>query len=129
MRFTTSQSIPKGHKKYFRLQGLPKSLKKAIHSFIIATSIRKIRLGGAPFHSSMLVNPSTFTDVQISVKGKIQEYIEILNKQLTMVNDSYIISEIKEVWDNDFKHLQKSHNWDFILNTIIGLLEDIEILF
>ena len=120
--------IPKGHKKYFRVQGIPKSLKKAIHSFIIATSIRKIRLGGGPFHASMLVNPSTFTDVQISVKGKIQEYIELMNNQLTMVKNTYIISEIKEVWDNDFKHLQKSHNWDFILNTIIEILKDIEIV-
>ena len=120
--------IPKGHKKNFRLQGLPKSLKRAIHSFIIATSIRKIRLGGVTFHSSMLVNPSTFTDVQISVKGKIQDYIEILNQQLKMVNDSYVISEIKEVWDSDFKHTQESHNWDSVLNTINGLVEDIKIV-
>ena len=120
--------IPKGHKKTFRLEGLPKSLKKAIHSFIIATSIRKIRLGGTNFHSSMLVNPSTFTDVQISVKGKIQEYFEFLNRQLTLVHDSYILSEIKEVWSNDFKHLQKSDDWDLILNTIIGLLKEIEVI-
>ena len=76
----------------------------------------------------MLVNPSTFTDVQISVKGKIQEYLEFLNRQLTLVHDSYILSEIKEVWSNDFKHLQKSDDWDLILNTIIELLKEIKIV-
>ena len=76
----------------------------------------------------MLVNPSTFTDVQISVKGKIQEYIEILNQQLKMVNDSYIISEIKEVWDNDFKDIQEYYDWETVLNEINGLVESIEIV-
>ena len=120
--------IPKGHKKTFRLNGLPQSLKDAIHSFLIATSIRKIREGGISFHSSMLVNPSTFTEVQISVKGKIQEYIEFLNQQLKRVNNSYIISDIKEIWDNDFKDLHISHAWEFVLNTIKELIDDIEVV-
>ena len=115
--------IPKGHKKNFKLEGLPKSLKNAIHSFLIATSIREIRQAGIPFHSSMLVNPSTFTDVQISVKSKIQDYIEILNQQFKYSSDdSDLISEIKEVWDTDFEYLHKSYSWDFVLNKIKELI-------
>ena len=122
--------IPKTHKKDFRLEGLPKSLKDAIHSFLIATSIRTIREGGGDFHSSMLVNPSTFTNVQISVKSKIQEYIEILNNQLGRhgVKNSWIIPEIKETWINDYENLHELHNWELVLKTIKGLIEDIEVV-
>ena len=121
-------SIPRGHKKTFRLNGLPKSLKDAIHSFLIATSIRKIREGGMPFHSSMLVNPSTFTNVQISVKSKIQDYIGILNQQLSIFQDSFLISDIKDIWDNDFNDLHTSHDWDSVLNNIKELIQDIEVV-
>ena len=121
-------SIPKGHKKTFRLNGLPKSLKDAIHSFLIATSIRKIREGGMPFHSSMLVNPSTFTNVQISVKSRIQDYIGILNTQLAMFNNSFLLSDIKDIWDNDFNDLHESYNWDSVLNNIKELIQDIEVV-
>ncbi len=125
---TIDYCIPKKHRKDFRLGGLPKSLKTAILSFIIATSVRKIRLSGVAFHSSMLVNPSTFTDVQISVKGKIQDYIDLLKIQLKRVNDSFIIPEIKEVWDNDFKDIQEFNNWDSVLNTIKGVVEEIKVV-
>ena len=121
-------SIPRGHKKTFRLNGLPKSLKDAIHSFLIATSIRKIREGGMPFHSSMLVNPSTFTNVQISVKSKIQDYIGILNQQLSIFQDSFLISDIKDIWDNDFNDLHTSHDWDSVLNNIKELIQDIKVV-
>ena len=119
--------IPRGHKKEFRLKELPRSLKNAIHSFLIATSIRMIREQGIAFHSSMLVNPSTFTDVQISVKGKIQDYIEIAN-QLLNIRDSVLISKIKKVWEDDFQDLHESNNWDLVLSTIKKLIEDIKVV-
>ncbi len=120
--------IPKGHKKTFRLEGLPKSLKNAINGFLISTSIRIIREGGGDFHSSMLVNPSTFTNVQISVKSKIQDYIDLLKSQLYNVSNSWLLSEIKETWNNDFEDLHDLYNWESIVNIIKELIVDIEVV-
>ena len=62
------------HKKDFILERVPKSLQDAIKSYILATTIRWVD-GYKNKHSSMLVNASCYSDVQISIANKIERYL------------------------------------------------------
>ncbi len=66
--------IPYKHTKTFELQLLPTSLKEAINCFLLSCAIRDIR-GQTTAHMSMLINASRFTDVQESVRDRVEEYV------------------------------------------------------
>lgn len=67
--------LPAKHKKDWRPQSLPPSLKEAIEVFVLVRAIRLAK-GQTDAHNSMLVNVSRFTAVQSSVKLLIDEYLK-----------------------------------------------------
>ena len=73
--------IPLKHKKTFVLKGLPESLKEAIASFLISKCIRNIR-HDAHEHCSMLINVSTFVNVQNQIKDKVLDYIDEVSDEI-----------------------------------------------
>lgn len=73
--------IPLKHKKTFVLKGLPESLKEAIASFLISKCIRNIRYD-AHEHCSMLINVSTFVNVQNQIKDKVLDYIDEVSDEI-----------------------------------------------
>jgi hypothetical protein len=75
------KSISLGHRRTFILKDLPKSLKEAIASFLITKCIRNIR-NDAHEHCSMLINVSTFVDVQNQIKDKVLDYIDEISNEI-----------------------------------------------
>lgn len=68
---------PFGHGITHRLDGLPESLKDAIRLYFAANAIRDIR---EPVRqpTSMLVNVTSYNDVQVSVHSQVQEFAKVL---------------------------------------------------
>lgn len=73
--------LPMKHKKTFTVKHIPNSLKEAICSFLLAKCIRNLR-NDASEHCSMLINVSTFVDVQIQLKDKVLDYLKDLSDQV-----------------------------------------------
>ena len=72
--------IPLKHKKTFIVKTLPNSLKEAICCFLLAKCIRNLRQDASE-HCSMLINVSTFVDVQIQLKDKVLDFLKELGDQ------------------------------------------------
>lgn len=73
--------IPENHLRTFALKDLPRSLKEAIASFLITKCIRNIR-HDAHEHCSMLINVSTFVNVQNQIKDKVLDYIDEVSNEI-----------------------------------------------
>jgi hypothetical protein len=109
--------IPTPHKSNLIVEDLPKSLEKALLSFILANTIRDLRNEG-PTHRSMLVNVSRFTDVQENVADlidsrlrKIQQDIRHysqLTEEEAHLNSS--IASLYEVWKEEYSAVEFSWN-------------------
>ena len=108
------------HKKDFILERVPKSLQDAIKSYILATTIRWVD-GYKNKHSSMLVNASCYSDVQISIANKIERYlIKIadslkasagLDDKKAEKNYTYY-RELKTFWKENFLKDRPKIVWD-----------------
>lgn len=70
------------HKKGYddELKRLPESLKDAIRLFLINIAIRNLR--NQKKHNSMLIHISRFTNVHIKVKKLVEEYFDLLEKDI-----------------------------------------------
>ncbi len=105
--------LPAKHKKSFKMEKLPRSLKEAIASFFIVNTIRDLR-GHNNTHRSMLINVSIFIDVQNSVKLLVEDFVK--EQQISIKNYGKMgefalkkdsISFIKEVYENHFAGLSE----------------------
>jgi hypothetical protein len=75
------QHLPLKHKKTFSVKNIPDSLKEAICCFLLTKCIRNLRQDASE-HCSMLINVSTFVDVQIQLKNKVLDYLTDLGDQI-----------------------------------------------
>tara|TARA_Y100001933_G_scaffold148675_1_gene147224 strand:+ start:41 stop:2911 length:2871 start_codon:yes stop_codon:yes gene_type:complete len=117
---TNGKGITIPHKKDFRLDSVPKSLQDAIKGYIVATTIRWVE-GYKNKHSSMLVNASCYSDVQISIANKIKAYvIKVANslKASAGLDDekaekSYTYyKQLKTFWKENFAKDRPKIYWD-----------------
>lgn len=95
--------VPNGHKKDDPLPTqLPESLKRALKSFILTCSIRRLR-GQSDVHNSMLIHVSRYVDWQNQITRLVdivfQSYMDAIE-----MNDPKIFSEIKDLFENDFQN-------------------------
>jgi len=90
---------------------IPRSLKEAIHCFILSMAIREDRkkqMIGTPFynpHHTMLVHISRFTTWQNDTRDLIQVYVDELISKINNDNPSSknsIYSELETVWYNNY---------------------------
>ena len=83
---------------------VPRSLRKAILSFILTCIIRSLR-GETIDHKTMLIHVSRFTNVQNEVKKLVQLEVEEIRDALLNNSDkkNKILDEIKEIWISDFQ--------------------------
>ena len=98
---TKENSLPIKHKKDFTLKKLPEKLEECIHSFFISTTIKKLE-GFEKSHSSMLVNASTYTLVQLSIREVIEYYVKDLASSLKY-GDEEKNKALKKRWKEDYK--------------------------
>lgn len=99
--------MPNGHKSshtplYCDEEVLPPSLKEAIQSFLLASSVRYLR-GDRNEHSSMLIHVTRFNDVQSLVVEQVNKYLKSIRQRLERsIGQEYLIKEFKALWENDF---------------------------
>src|SRR5436305_869393 len=83
---------------------VPPSLRKAILSFIIATTVRTIR-GTMPSHNSMLVHVTRFTKVQRLVGAQVESELKEIVQRLQYGDGDRrprITDEFYDLWNSDF---------------------------
>ncbi len=83
---------------------VPPSLRRAIHSFLIATAVRKIR-GIGTLHNSMLVHVVRYTRPQALVGAQIQREIREMNQRIRNGDGDRrptIMDELHDLWREDF---------------------------
>lgn len=127
--------LPLKHKKNHKIEELPESLYRAVHTFILVIAIRKLR-GQGNRHNSMLVNVSRFKDVQHRIKLFLFDYLSELservryNVHLTVewaLQDSYV-KALCDVWQEEFASLE--YDWETIqpiLAEVVSTLKVFEI--
>lgn len=128
------QFFPKGHKKTLKVMDLPKSLKLAIQSFLITKAIRNLR-GQSNNHCSMLINVSTFVNVQNQIKNHVDSYVDDIRKELiingqlpNIEKSSEIIKQLHQCYNeyflNDTKINEELFNWREVFAELIHMLGD-----
>jgi hypothetical protein len=99
--------MPLRHKKdhvplYQGQDALPLSLRKAVHSFILAVAARDVR-GQAARHSTMLVHVTRFTAVQKEVRRQVEAYVRgIRGRIIRNIDSKTVLDELQVLWDQDF---------------------------
>ncbi|MGA8670161.1 MAG: Z1 domain-containing protein, partial [Terracidiphilus sp.] len=102
-------AFPAKHKSSLVVANLPESLLEAARSFLIATTLRDLRVEG-PTHRSMLVNVSHFTAVQDQVTAHLHTWLsqiqqDIRNYSQLAVPDALRnrnIASLHETWQREF---------------------------
>ena len=117
------ECIKEGHDKTFKVKKLPDDLYEAAYYYLLTNAIRFLR-GDSKQHMSMLVNISTFTEVQ-------NQIVKILENWLTEVQDdvknfsrlqpskseeNYNIRRFHEIWDKYKLEQTCNTSWETICN-------------
>lgn len=101
--------IPLKHKKDHHVSDLPRSLKNAIHAFIVGKAIRIVREHRNK-HASMMVNASRFVDVQRQLREHISLYVKEM-KNAVMFN--YALPEAQALKNAHMRTLQEIYDEEF----------------
>jgi len=126
--------FPRSHKKTLIVDGLPNSLKRALLNFLITKAVRNLR-GQSNQHCSMLINVSTFVNVQSQIQAHVQTFLkevgdelEVNGCMLDIYNDSNIIKSLKDIYINEFfSHRAKIDEyypeWDKVINQLVSIFD------
>lgn len=104
---TDSGWMPPKHKKthvpvHNGQETIPKSLRDAIQSFVLACAARELR-GQGQEHSSMLIHVTRFVDVQDHVREQVEEAVRRMRQKMTRGTDAdVLIAQLRRLWDEDF---------------------------
>lgn len=99
--------MPPRHKKehspaHMGQDALPPSLRKALHSFVLACAAREARGQGAQ-HSSMLVHVTRFTLVQEEVHRQVEDFVQKMKRRITRgIDHEALLDELRALWESDF---------------------------
>lgn len=112
--------IPKKHKGDYFVSSIPDDLKEAINAFLIANVIRDLR-GDEIDHRSMLINVSTFNNVQAQVHNFVNTHLKAMQGSARLfsklkVNEALVDCNIKSLYETYMKHYNNiEFKWDNIL--------------
>lgn len=98
--------LPRSHKKDHEIPELPGSLCKAVNEFILARAIWNLRGYGA-HHCSMMINVSTFVEVQRTVRDLISIYMRRL-KDAVLLN--YAMPNLIALQNTYMKFLKETYD-------------------
>lgn len=123
--------LPIIHKSNHKLHKLPESLRKAFLSFLLGTSIRRIRKKDKSA-ASMLVNVSRFNAIQADVASLLEELLfEItatvkseFKRNHTTRSASY--QEIYDLWEEEFEYLDE-YKWNTIQSKLFEIIDEFKI--
>ena len=82
--------------------GLPPSLREAVHSFVLACAAREARDQGDE-HSSMLIHVTRFTLVQKEVHRQVEDFVQKMKLRITRgIDHEVLLDELRALWESDF---------------------------
>jgi hypothetical protein len=119
---------------------LPPSLVRAIQSFFIACTVRKLRGQGAQ-HASMLIHVTRLTAVQQEVSRQVSAYVHHARQRLTRkVDSAALLQELHDLWLSDFEltsqrirasypdqTTDQNETWDQVRELLAESVSDIEV--
>jgi hypothetical protein len=91
---------------------IPEELRKAIKTFVISVAIRNLR-GQRNKPNSMLIHIIRFKNQQNIVKRKVETYFREKIANYIINDDLDIESELKNMWEEDFKTTTQAMRLDF----------------
>jgi hypothetical protein len=111
--------LPIKHKRDHTVSELPASLERSVRTFVLACAIRNAR-GQQSEHASMLVNASTFTNVQRQLKNRIQYFLTDVKNAVrvnaalppTVALRSPEIAHLHRIWGEEY---EEAEAWPVIL--------------
>jgi hypothetical protein len=121
--------------------GIPPSLRSAIHTFILSCAVRALR-GQNKNHSSMLIHVTRFTDVQERVRQQVDAHVKGIRHRLRgfgMTERESLLAEMRQLWETDFIPTTTSvtdalgnhseypalPDWDAVVSALPDILEDL----
>ena len=125
--------FPISHKKTLKVRGIPKSLEDATLTFLIGKAIRNLR-GQSSQNCSMLINLSTFVDVQKQVKNHVHSFINTVGDELVIhglmhnAEENTYISRLKVIYEEEFLTKSTNHeaifDWKLVKNALVRIFDD-----
>lgn len=125
--------FPSKHKTTLQIKDLPQSMKNAVLTFVLTKAIRNLR-GQSTSHCSMLINVSTFVNVQNQISNHVSSFLRNIGNEIvvhgSMGNEFHdgIIERLKYIYIDQFVNSGLSDEvyptWQAILDELIGIFDD-----
>ena len=125
--------LPIKHKRDLAIHEIPGSLRRALHAFVVTRAIRTVR-GQGSAHSSMLVNASTFVDVQGRLRAALVEELDIIKQAIRIsagLSESKAlrdpsIAALRDVFQDEFGSLEVT--WREIQGLLLDAVSPIKVV-
>ena len=123
--------LPIVHKSNHAVEAMPASLQVALISFLLGTSIRRLRSNNLTA-ASMLVNVSRFNLVQNQIYDFVSEYLETLRERVLSEfkrepsQRSPLYQDIFEVWASEYKD-QDSFAWEEVAEKLSEIIAEFRV--
>lgn len=133
--------FPSKHKTTLQIKDLPQSMKNAVLTFVLTKAIRNLR-GQSTSHCSMLINVSTFVNVQNQISNHVSSFLRKVGNQIVLYgsmgsefqheniekSETKYIDQFEKIYKNQFVNSGLSDEvypaWQAILDELIGIFDD-----
>ena len=121
--------LPLNHKNHHNVGDVPKSLKDALHWYLLATAVRKLKSGEDAFASSMLIHVSRFKSVQGDVRSKIRAHVDTLRTEFQLYSGLPKASEqIRDLHEYYLKSGElQVYNWPELLESLRKVIKSVQV--
>ena len=127
--------LPSKHKSDYYVDDIPETLKEAIRTFIVATTIRALR-GDDKEHSTMMVNVSPYKQPQKSVAWEIEDYLKQLKNSIKAyaalseeqaLNVSDNLKFMYATWLTEYSHCTE-FSWSKVQHTLYDTIKTVHVV-
>ena len=125
--------FPSKHKTTLQVKYLPDSMKNAVLTFVLTKAIRNLRAQSSS-HCSMLINVSTFVNVQNQIANHVSSFLRQVGNEVVLngsMGDSHYnetIDNFKRIYFNRFVNSALSDeeypNWQDVLPELVRIFDD-----
>lgn len=126
--------LPPKHKSNFEPYAIPESMKEAIRTFTLATTIRALR-GDSAEHSTMMINVSPYKTPQKCVSYLVKDYLTQLKNAAKSYSKlptrvalevSADIKQLYKTWETEYKSLE--FDWGSIQEALYDATRTIRVV-
>lgn len=125
--------FPNKHKKTLHVTHLPESMKNAVYTFVLTKAVRNLR-DQEKSHCSMLINVSTFVDVQNQIANHVSSFLKNIGNNIVLngsMGSSFYdetIHKFKKIYLHRFVNNSLSEEeypeWEDVLAELVRIFDD-----